>query len=172
MTAPSHNRPAARGLSGRHVLASMLAFFGVIVVADAIMIYNAVSTFGGVDNKNAYRDGLAYNARIASAARQAGLGWHDTAEIFKDPARVRVTMRDTAGQPLHGLSVEATLGRPATIRADTTLKLVEVAPGVFEAPVGGDIEGGSWIATVRAARAANADGEPEYRMRRRLWVEP
>ena len=34
MTAPQRNRPAARGLNGRHVLLSMLAFFGVIVVAD------------------------------------------------------------------------------------------------------------------------------------------
>ena len=59
----------ARGIRGGHVLAAMLAFFAVIIVADATMIYKALTTFGGVDNPNAYRQGVAYNQRIARDAR-------------------------------------------------------------------------------------------------------
>jgi nitrogen fixation protein FixH len=148
----------------------MLAFFAVIVAADATMIYKAVTTFGGVDNVNAYRDGLAYNTRIAEAARQAGLGWRDTVEMLTDPARLRVSLRDSDGRAPADLRIEATLGRPATVRADAVLRLRETAPGVFEAPVG-DSGRGAWIATIRAFRDGGAD-EPVYRTRRRLWVAP
>jgi nitrogen fixation protein FixH len=167
MTAPSHTG----GLGGRHVLGAMLAFFGVIIVADATMIYKAVTTFGGVDNTNAYRDGLAYNARIASAERQSQLGWNGQVEALADPARLRVALTDAAGAPLTNLKVEATLGRPATIRSDTVLTLVETQPGLFEAPFGEAAGEGAWIATVRAWRSAS-DADPVYQTRRRLWVKP
>lgn len=169
MTMPVGATQEARRLRGRHVLGAMLAFFGVIVVADATMIYKAVTTFGGVDNVNAYRDGLAYNARIASAERQAKLGWRDTVEILADPDRIRVSLTDAKGQPLSALKVEATLGRPATVRSDAVLPLAETAPGVFEAvlPESGE---GAWIATVRAFQTDSE--EPAYQNRRRLWVKP
>ena len=46
------------GIRGGHVLAAMLAFFAVIIVADTTLIYRALTTFGGVDNPNAYRQGV------------------------------------------------------------------------------------------------------------------
>jgi nitrogen fixation protein FixH len=160
----------ARGLSGWHVLGAMLTFFGVIIVADATMIYKAVSTFGGVDNANAYRDGLAYNERIASETRQAALGWNETIELLSDPARLRVSLRDAGGEPLANIRLEATLGRPATITSDAQVRLAEVSPGLFEAAVGERLEPGTWIAAVRAFRADAND--PVYQTRRRLWVAP
>lgn len=170
-TDPAHAAAKAPGgLKGRHVLAAMLAFFGVIVFADAVMIYQAVTTFGGVDNANAYRDGLAYNTRIASAARQQALGWRDTVAVVAAPQRLRVTLADAEGRAPASLRVEATLGRPATIRADTTLTLAEVGPGVFEAPIGDAAEAGAWVASVRAFRSGVS--EPVYQTRRRLWIAP
>lgn len=169
MTSRAETR-GARGLSGWHVLGAMLAFFGVIIVADATMIYKAVSTFGGVDNVNAYRDGLAYNARIASETRQATLGWSGTIELLSDPARLRVSLRDAGGRPPANIRIEATLGRPATITSDTQIRLAEVSPGLFEAAIGERVEPGTWIATVRAFYDDSND--PAYQIRRRLWVAP
>lgn len=170
---PSQTRGReTRGLSGRHVLFAMLAFFGVVVVADAIMIYKAVSTFGGVDNANAYRDGLSYNTRIARAERQSALGWSETVEIVPGPARLRVSIAGAAGTAPAPARMEAVVGRPATNRADTRLQLVQVAPGVFEAPVGRDLEPGAWIATVRAFEAGAGAAEPVFQARRRLWIAP
>jgi len=160
------------GIAGRHVLAAMLAFFAVIVSADSIMIYKAVTTFGGVDNTNAYRDGLAYNTRIARARQQAELGWQAIVDVPMNPPRVRVTMRDVAGNAVTGLRVEATFGRPATVRVDTALSLVEVTPGSFEAPLPQDAGPGAWIAAVRAFRAGDDALVPLYQTRRRLWVSP
>ncbi|MGE0022292.1 MAG: FixH family protein [Hyphomicrobium sp.] len=160
------------GLSGRHVLASMLAFFAVIIAADTVMIYKAVTTFGGVDNTNAYRDGLAYNTRIARARQQAELGWQATVDAPVSPPRVRVALRDVAGNAISGLRVEATLGRPATVRADTALSLIEDTPGSIEAPHPQDAEAGAWHASVREFRAGDDAVEPLYQTRRRLWVSP
>lgn len=170
-TSPSARRDG-RALSGRHVLGAMLAFFAVIVVADAIMIYKAVSTFGGVDNANAYREGLAYNTRIARAERQSELGWSETTELLADPGRLRVAMQSTDGRPLPDLRIEAVLGRPATNSSDALLRLFEVAPGVFEAPVGHEPGPGAWIATVRAFQADGSATDPVYQTRRRLWIAP
>ena len=165
--------PEARGLSGRHVLGAMVAFFAVIIVADSIMIYKAVSTFGGVDNTNAYRDGLAYNDRIARAERQAALGWHDEVELLADPARMRVALKDAAGNAPPAVRIEAVLGRPATNGLDERLSLAEVASGVFEAPLpDAALAPGAWIVTVRAFQGDGSAADPVYQTRRRLWVAP
>lgn len=161
-----------RGITGRHVLAAMLSFFGVIVVADAVMIYNAVTTFGGVENANAYREGLAYNTRIERQAQQASLGWHDRVELKADPARLSVAIEAGSGGVPASARVEAVLARPATNRTDVALRLAQVGPGVFEAPVGADVGAGTWIATVRVYAGDAAEGEPLYQTRRRLWVAP
>ncbi len=162
-----------RGLSGWHVLGAMLAFFGFIVVADAALIYKAISTFGGVDNANAYRDGLAYNTRIAREAEQARLGWSETVELLPDPARLRVTLKDAEGNaPPGALRVEATLGRPTTNVSDVVVRLAEVGAGVFEAPLETEPGTGAWIVTSRAYAADQAEADPLYQVRRRLWVAP
>jgi nitrogen fixation protein FixH len=147
----------------------MIGFFAVIIAADTTLIYKAVSTFGGVDNPDAYREGLTYNERIASEARQSALGWQETIEALTSPARLRVKLKDKDGNPVIGLRLEATLSRPATNRSDVTIALTEVAPGVFEsvAALQGD---GAWIADVRAIRSGET--APAYQARRRLWLAP
>ncbi|WP_334147674.1 FixH family protein [Hyphomicrobium sp.] len=172
MTASRMPPGPSRGLSGRQVLAGILVFFGLIVVADATLIYKAVSTFGGVDNANAYRDGLAYNERIAREAKQAQLGWSETVELLANPARLRISLKDAGGTVPPGLRVEATLGRPATNVSDIALRLAEVGPGVFEAPLETAPGTGAWIVTARAYAADEAASDPLYQVRRRLWVAP
>ena len=164
--------PQQDGLRGKHVLAAMVAFFAVIIVADATMIYKALTTFGGVDNANAYRDGLAYNDRIERAKRQSSLGWGDTVTLSDDASRLRVSIRAADGKPLAGLRIDATLGRPATVRADMALRLAETAPGVYEAPVTTPLAGGTWIADVRVIAEGGDPAIPVYETRRRLWVAP
>jgi nitrogen fixation protein FixH len=159
-----------RGLTGAHVLLTLLGFFAVIVVADATLIYKALTTFGGVDNVNAYRDGLAYNARIAADARQSDLGWQDRLEISGDPARLSYSLADKDGQPVAGQRVTAKVGRPATNRFDRTLTLAETAPGRYEAVLEG-AESGTWLVEAQVFSGLD-DSDPLFRVRRRLWVAP
>jgi nitrogen fixation protein FixH len=159
-----------RGLTGTHVLMSLVGFFAVIVVADATLIYKALTTFGGVDNVKAYRDGLAYNQRIESDTRQSALGWEEGVELGGDPLRLRVSLKDREGAPVAGKKLVAEVGRPATNRFDSKLNLVEVNPGIYEAML--ETAGqGTWIADVQAFSSHDA-AKPDFQVRRRLWVAP
>jgi nitrogen fixation protein FixH len=165
----SHPSDAKRGgLKGTHVLFSLLLFFAVIVGADATLIYKAVTTFGGVDNVNAYRDGLAYNARIAADVQQTGLGWQDQMEISGDPARLRLSLKAGDGAPIGGKTVAAEVGRPATNRFDRAIALIEVTPGSYEAVLEG-AESGTWLVEVQVF-SGQESGSPMFQARRRLWV--
>jgi nitrogen fixation protein FixH len=159
-----------RGITGSHVLWLMLTFFAVIVVADATMIYQALSTFGGVDNPNAYRDGLAYNARIARAERQSLAGWQDTVEAVAATRRLRATLRERNGAAVAGKRVVAEMERPATSRCDLRLAFDEVSTGVYEAALPARIDGGTWVVNLSAFEAGASS--PAYQTRRRLWIAP
>lgn len=168
-TMPTPGR--ASGIRGGHVLWGMLAFFAVIVVADATMIYKAVTTFGGVENPNAYRQGVAYNQRIARGAEQSLIGWRDDTDVIGGASpRLRVSLRDRSGAAVTGKTLLAHIGRPATNRFDTTLDLVEVAAGQYEAPIAAAHDG-AWIVDLTVLPAGGAD-EPLYQSRRRVWIKP
>jgi nitrogen fixation protein FixH len=72
------------------VLIVFLGFFATIFLVNGIMIYDALSTFGGIETADAYRKGLAYNARIAEGAAQAQRGWRDNLAYASETQRVRV----------------------------------------------------------------------------------
>lgn len=160
----------ARGIRGGHVLGAMLAFFAVIIVADTTMIYKALTTFGGVDNPNAYRQGVAYNQRIARDAQQSLIGWQDEIVAVDAPERLRVTVRDRSGSAVAGKKVTAMIARPATNRFDTALELAEVAPGQYEVPLPQAGEG-AWIVDL-SVYDGGAPTEPLYQARRRVWIKP
>lgn len=158
-------------IKGRHVLFVLLGFFAVCVAVDGFMIYRALSTFGGVDNVNAYRDGIAYNSRIAQEERQSETGWRDSVEVLAEQKRIRVTIADRDGRAASNLNVRAIFSRPATNRFDVALPVRETAPGVFEADVA-SLEPGSWIVGIRAFHRGEEDRSAVYEMRRRLWLKP
>jgi nitrogen fixation protein FixH len=164
---PAGSDPIQReGLQGRHVLGAVLSFFAAIFVMNGALIYAAVSTNSGLVANEPYRKGLYYNKRIAADERQAQLGWTDTLEVTRDG--VALMLKDSGGQPVTGLKVEAVLGRPATNREDIRLAVREVAPGRYEAQTA-PLAPGTWL----VALEARGDGEePIYRKRRRVWSTP
>jgi nitrogen fixation protein FixH len=163
--------PAMRWtLRGRHVLFTLIGFFAVCVAVDGFMIYRALTTFGGVDNVNAYRDGLAYNDRIAQEERQSAAGWRDSVEVLADPQRLRLAILDRDGRSVPGIGVRATIARPATNRFDVPLPLRETAPGVFEANVAA-FDPGSWIVSAEAF-SPGEETKALYETRRRVWLKP
>ena len=158
-----------RALNGRHVLLTFIAFFVIVFAVNGFMIYQAVSTFGGVDNADAYREGLAYNQRIARDAEQSLQGWQDEIDIVPSPQRLRVRLNDRSGSAVAGKRLVATLERPATNRFDLTLTLSEQAPGTYEAPIPTAHEG-TWIADISAFQPGVQSAPPAYEARRRLWI--
>jgi hypothetical protein len=63
------------------------------------------------------------------------------------------------------------VGRPATAAEDITLALTETAPGRYEGTLS-LAEHGAYVATIEARKTgAQADGDPYYRARKRLWLD-
>jgi nitrogen fixation protein FixH len=154
-------------LTGRHVLAMFVGFFGVVFAVNGYMLYAALSTHAGIVANEPYRKGLAYNERIAAAERQAGLGWTGAVDVGID-GRVALAMARPDGTSLRGLLIEGNIGRPSTDRQDHALKFVE-ADGRYVAAAGTLAEG-AWLLTIEAHETEG--GAPVFRSRRRLWLKP
>jgi nitrogen fixation protein FixH len=162
--------PGAPAVTGRHVLFAILGFFVLVTAINGIMVYKAVTTFGGVETPDAYRKGLAYNQRIAAEEAQAGLGWHDELTYSAADRALMLVLKDREGRPVPGASVTATVGRSATNTFDQTLTMSESSEGQYRAPVG--LAPGTWIVNIMVSRQASAGTNPEYAIRRRLWLKP
>lgn len=168
-TLPTARRAPTPGLNGRHVLLTMVAFFGIVFFANGVMMYQAIATNGGLVANEPYRKGLEYNRRIEADERQQHLGWTVDAKIERS-GEIAVTMADAAGQPVHGLAIAGTIGRPAGNQHDIPLKFAEASPGRYVARAAG-IEPGTWQLAVDARVAVDA-ADPLYRLKRRLWLAP
>lgn len=94
-----------RGLRGWHVLFIFIGFFATIFLVNGIMVYDALSTFGGLETPDAYRKGLAYNQRIAEGVAQAQRGWRDKLAYVPETQRVRIDLNDPAGAGVPGLII-------------------------------------------------------------------
>ena len=156
----------ANGIQGRHVLAMLAVFFGVMFAVNGLLVYYAVDTFSGGDRPDPYRSGLRYNDTIAESARQAALGWQT--EVSYDDTRGRMTLRfaDKSETPIVDLDLRGVLGRPATDREDQEVVFEHIANGVYAADV--QLSSGSWV--LAAIAHDGQGGEPVYRLKRRLYV--
>ena len=154
-------------LTGGRVLAILLAFFLLIVIANAFLITLAVRSFPGEQEKKSYLQGLAFNELIAERERQQALGW--TAEFSRssrDDGAFTLAFTNAAGAPISGLDVTGALARPADDNADIALAFTETAPGVYQATID-EAAAGAWRLS---AVATSARGE-RFELEKRLTLE-
>lgn len=138
-------QPPRFTIKGRHVLVAFVLFFGLIAAVDAVFISLAYRTFSGQVAKNPYEAGLLYDRTLAKRAAQAKLGWSATLAVGGDVVELVIT--DKAGQGVDGLTVEATLDRPATDVGGQTLSLSGRGDGRYVADA--DLSG-AWDVEVLA----------------------
>lgn len=154
-------------LTGRHVLYVLLGMFAVVVLANGVFIYFALSSHPGVIDEDPYRKGLAYNDTLDEAASQKALGWRAALRFESAGGRAGVLelrLEDGGGQAVTGFDVHARLRRPANREYDRTLTLSEGAPGRYRARTALPLSG-NWDVSLRAER----DGRV-FRLEKRLWV--
>lgn len=142
--APSDYTPPERRFTGRAMLAAMLAFFGVIIGVNALMLVLAVNSFGGLVVDNSYVASQNFDRDIAAARAQPIHGW--TLGIAAGRGMVAVDMRGAEGAPLRGLSPVFAATRPTHGRGAVEAALTESAPGLYTAVL--PLAPGRWRGTV------------------------
>jgi len=123
-----------RPLTGAKVLSMLLAFFGVVIGVNMIMMRLAIQTLPGTDVDSAYSASLAYESEIAAAHDQNARNWKVDASIQRGPdggATLEVAARDNSGKPVSGLKFHGRFERPTDRRADLPVALAETGIGVY-----------------------------------------
>jgi nitrogen fixation protein FixH len=123
-----------RPLTGRKVLFMLVAFFGVVIGVNMIMMKFAILTMSGTYVDSAYRASLAYENEIAAAHDQNVRNWKVEAHIQRavdGGAMLLVEVRDDRGRPMSGLTFKGRFERPTDKRADQPVTLTETGVGIY-----------------------------------------
>ncbi len=142
------SRPLAspKPLTGRRVLFTLIAFFGVVFGVNFLMMRLAIQTLPGTEVDSAYSASIAYEHEIAAAHDQNARNWRVDAHIQRGPdgsATLQVEAHDNSGKPMSGLKFEGRFERPTDRRADQAVALAETGIGIYRgsAPL---IAAGQW----------------------------
>jgi nitrogen fixation protein FixH len=122
----------SQGFTGRHMLAVMVGFFGLIIAVNLTMARLASDTFGGSIVANSYVASQRFNGWLQAARDQKALGWQS--DLALDDMRHVVLTMDGPGFVATG-SAHHPLGRapdvPLAFAKDGAGRLVsaETLPG-------------------------------------------
>jgi nitrogen fixation protein FixH len=127
-------RISERRLTGRKVLAMLIAFFGIVIGVNVTMAKLAIKTLPGTDVDSAYTASLGYEKEIVAARDQSARNWKVDAHIERlagGAALLQVEARDRDGRPVTGLKFQGRFERPTDKRADLAIALAEVGIGIY-----------------------------------------
>ncbi len=132
--------------TGRHMLFTIVAFFGVIIAVNITMATFASSTWTGLIVKNSYVASQDFNAKLHKARTQEALGW--SSKIALSGQNLKLTIKGAQAKPLAGLNVVARVYRPVAEAEDHDVALVEHRAGVYGTTV--DLNPGLWEVAIMA----------------------
>ncbi|MBI2717559.1 MAG: FixH family protein [Rhizobiales bacterium] len=143
-----------RPFTGRHMLAILIAFFGVVIAVNVVLAWFANSTWSGLVVSSDNELTQTFNRDNARARALATLGWK--IELTHEPGKLTVTYADKDGRPLAGLTLTGQLRRTTTASQDRPLAFRETTPGTYLADA--TMAPGLW----EVAITANGDGATGY----------
>lgn len=154
---------SAGKFTGKHMLAIMLAFFGVVIGVNLVMATAANRSWTGLVVKNSYVASQEFNRKAEEGRAQAALGWKGQLAI--GGGRVSYMLVDKDGMAVPAEGVVASFRRPAYESEDRTITLAREGEGTFGASEA--VRDGIWIVEIDAEA-----GLPKpYRDVRRIVVE-
>lgn len=152
-----------REFTGKHMLFSMVAFFGVIITVNLVMARFAITTWTGLVVPNTYVASQQFNAKAAQSRAIAALGYQ--IELIPGVDGLSIAFTDSAGKTAQADHMTATLRRPVGTQQDREMVLMQQSDGVYHAD--GELAEGQWIATVIATR----NGDILYKRAQRFEVK-
>ncbi|MUT24235.1 cytochrome oxidase [Mesorhizobium japonicum] len=158
----SANTQKTREFTGRHMLLTILGFFGVVIAVNLTMATLASKSWTGLVVENTYVASQQFNKKAEEGRAQAALGWTGNLTIAR--SEVRYSLSDATGKPvpLHGVKI--LFRHPAYEAEDKSVTLALASAQEFAAP---DVpKDGVWIVEVDADAGL---AEP-YRDVRRIMI--
>jgi nitrogen fixation protein FixH len=143
----------------------LIAFFGIIIGANAALIHYATSTFGGLESDRAYTEGVAYDRDISASRAQDALHWKVNAAIrraAKGALEVTVTQLDEFASATDGLTASVQFQHPASRTRDRAATLAQATPGIFTGAL--DLDPGRWDLVIDLQR----NGQTMFRSKNRV----
>lgn len=128
------NRRQGKPLTGRMVLGWFLGFFFLVFGANLIMSWFAVTTFSGVETKDAYVKGRDFNIEIAKAEEQRALGWVIAVEaesLSSDEVFLTLMIKGANGEPLEAMDIDGLLVRPVHDGVDQKIAFAALGGGKY-----------------------------------------
>jgi nitrogen fixation protein FixH len=151
-----------RKLTGWHVLAMFVAFFGVIIAVNFTLAWKAISTFPGIEVENGY---IASQSFDRDRAAQKALNWTLTPSYDAVAHQLRLAFLDDAGRPVTLAALSVLVGRTTETSDDQRPEFV-VVDGVYVAPA--NLAMGKWMMAVEA----RAEDGTRFHQRLDLHVRP
>jgi nitrogen fixation protein FixH len=152
-------------VTGRMVFGLLVGFFAVVIGVNAVLVHEAISTFGGMEADGSYRAGQLFGREVALAKAQDAQQWRVEAEVrpaSDGNALLDIVARDAAGLPLAGMDASARFERPTDRRLDHAVSVSEDQPGRFRGSA--KISSGQWDLVIELSR----HGERLFRSRNRV----
>jgi nitrogen fixation protein FixH len=147
--------------TGRHMLLTMLAFFGVVIGVNVTMAWLAGASWTGFVVENSYVASQQFNAKMAETHAQRALGW--TGHFSLAGGAVRYAITDVKGVVVPLQAVSVTFRRPVDDREDQTIALAKDGSGYAALH---DVADGVWIVEIDA----DVNLPNPYRDTRRIHV--
>src|SRR5436190_114603 len=67
--------PRVMQVTGRMVFGLLVGFFAVVIGVNAVLVHEAISTFGGMETDGSYRAGQLFGREVALAKAQDAQQW-------------------------------------------------------------------------------------------------
>ncbi|RUV31436.1 MULTISPECIES: FixH family protein [unclassified Mesorhizobium] len=125
----SANTQKSRAFTGRHMLATILTFFGVVIAVNLTMATLASTSWTGLVVENTYVASQQFNRKAEEGRAQAALGW--TGKLTISWGEVRYSLSDAAGKPVPLRSVKVLFRHPAYEGADKAVTLAAASGQEF-----------------------------------------
>ena len=145
--------------TGKHMLASIIAFFAVVFAVNFTMAFLANSTWSGLVVANGYVASQSFDKDLARQKQQEALGWNVT--LSHIDGRIRITFMDAERNKIEDLSITGKLERPVTDKQDQDLTFTSIGSGAYTAPA--MLSPGVWEVEIDAGGGAVPDYRKTFR---------
>lgn len=136
--------------TGRHMLAVLVLFFGVVISVNLIMARYAITTWTGLVVKDDFGASQHYNEKLDQMRQQAALGWSGRLEYGN--GLVTYHLENSKASPVLGATVTVHAARPTHEGQDQTIVLekgpvadyaanLSLLPGIWNVEI--DVKGSS-----------------------------